>query len=259
MTFLALITCVFLILVLAQGKSQFVIPLSVSVVFLIAAYVLQHQLNWWYYQKYPPRLPEPIHGLFSTVTEFYKSLTREQQQEFGRRVRLFVEAKEFFAKGMDDVPEDAKYIVGYYAVKSDWPDRDGMFEGYDRIVLYPHPFLTPKYSDEVHTVEVEHEDGTMIFSMEHLLASFFKPGKYYPIGHHAFAEALLHTSMEQPDAIPPDFWERVQETWHFSKQEILDFIGLQAIGEEAVLLTLYLHNPRKAAFSLGNGEAPAES
>lgn len=246
LTVLLLATCIFAILIFVQGMEQFSIPLAICILLIVPVYIFQHQLNWWFYQKFPPTLPASMHKMFLMTSQFYQSLKREQQDVFGRSVRMFVEAKEFIEKGMDDFPEDVKYIVGYYAVRSIWPDTNELFENYGRIVVYPHPFLTPNDPEIVHTVEVEHEDGTLIFSMEHLLASYFRREKFYQIGFHAFADVLLRSRLQDFPEPPGDLWERLNQHWHISQQVVSDFIGLPVKDNRIVMLSVYLRHPRKA-------------
>lgn len=246
LTVLLLATCIFAILVFVQGMEQYTVPLAICILLIVPVYIFQHQLNWWYYRKFPPTLPASMHKMLSMTSHFYQSLKREQQEVFGMSVRMFVEAKEFIEKGMDDFPEDVKYIVGYYAARSSWPATDMLFENYGRVVIYPHPFLTPNYHDIVHTIEVEHEDGTLIFSMEHLLASFFRREKFYQIGFHAFAEILLRSRLQDFPEPSDDFWERVNKHWHLSQTAISDFIGLPVDDNRIVMMSIYLRHPRKA-------------
>ena len=148
-------------------------------------------------------------------------------------------AEELVSEGIEDVPEDLKYIVAFYAVGVTFQSPVFLFKGYDRIVFYPHPFLSPNYPDHVHSCEVEHEDGTIIYSVEQLMASFFQPEKYYPIGGHPFAE-ILTANPASNEKIKVCTWKEIESISGFSKESIDAFIGLEQTNSEAVSIVLNL-------------------
>jgi hypothetical protein len=216
-----------------------VIPLAIFIGIGLIVYVSQHQINWWWYQYFPPKLDPEIKKLYQKTQPFFRNLSEEEQQLFGTRSKLFVEAKEFLGKGIEDVPEDLKYIVAFYAVGVTFQSPVFLFKGYDRIVFYPHPFLSPNYPDHVHSCEVEHEDGTIIYSVEQLMASFFQPEKYYPVGGHPFAE-ILTANPASNKKIKVCTWKEIESISGFSKDSIDAFIGLEQTNSEVVSIVLNL-------------------
>lgn len=245
LTISALAAAVLLYLVMIEGKQILLIPMFIAILAVVLSYIFQHQINWFYYKKNPLFAPEAIVALYMKTSKFFMALSEEEKILFGRKARLFVEAKEFIGMGMEAFPEDAKYMIAYYAVRSTWNTEAYLFRHYGRVVAYPHPFLSPMYEDQVHTVETEHVDGTIIFSLEHLLASFFNREKYYQVGFHAFAEILLRTKYADWPENPDDFWDKITRAFYHSEREVQDFIGLEHTDPRTIAFTFYLSHPKK--------------
>ena len=201
--------------------------LIVGVLLTMSTYIFQHQLNWWWYQRYPPGLPEEIQRMYTKASAFYRSLNPADKALFDLRARLFVESKEFIPQGFESVPEDVKYIVAFYAVLVTLKQKSYLFNDSQRVVIYPHPFLSPNFPDQIHTYELENEDGTIIFSLEQLAAGFLNPSKFYQTGLHAFGELyalefLKSVTPGEPDAI----WAELSRLSDWSHQRVEEITGL---------------------------------
>lgn len=208
-----------------------------GVLLSMSSYIFHHQIDWWWYQRNPPSLPIEMQKMFLRFGNFYQTLDHENKKVFDTRARLFVEAKEFIAQGPQDVAEDIKYMIAYYAVMLTFRKAEYLFHPYHRIVIYLHPFLSPNFPDHVHTYELEHEDGTVILSLEQLTAGYFSPSKFYQTGLHAFAE-LFASNYRLPSEIPEsgETWVRIEKTGQRSKQAIEDFTGMPQASVAPILL-----------------------
>lgn len=212
---------------LLQDNRHYALPLGIAIGLAIMTYVMQYQLNWWWYRRFPPKPDPRIEAMYTRAGAFYQGLSPKDKQEFATRAALFVEAKEFISMTSDDVPEDLRYIVAYYAVALTFYTPHFLFRGYDRVAFYLHPFLSPNYPDQIHTCEVEHTDGTLIYSSEQLSAGFFSPSMYYQTGLHAMAEAFQAKYLFPAEPVfPPDIWSALEEIGGRSKGDIEDFLGL---------------------------------
>ena len=212
----------------AEGMRQWLLPGGILIGLAILTYVMQYQIDWMWYKKYPPKLPESIHKLYLTAGTFYAKLSEEDRVRFGTRVTMFIAAKEFLGQGMDDIAEDLKYMVAYYAVVLTFYQDRFLFKGYDRIVFYVHPFLTPHQPDDVHTYEVEHMDGTIILTVAHLTKSFMEPTRYYCTGLHAMAEAMqVKYPVKTELTYPADIWQKLESISTITRPQIEEFTGLQ--------------------------------
>jgi hypothetical protein len=209
------------------------------------AYVFQHQLNWWWYRKYPPFFPSEMEQLYLQSAPFYIDLDTSQRREFQTRVALFIEAKEFIAQGFSEVAEEIKYIIGYYAVAVSFGRERYAYSPYDRIVIYLHPFLSPHFPDTIHAYEIEHTDGTIIFSLEQLTAGFLHPQKYYQIGYHVFGELYQQKFISQAQTIDQNAWAVVVECSGWTQAEIENFVGLSQESPVPSLIHLWFsHHPQ---------------
>lgn len=224
-------------LYLFEHKSAFVWPMGIGLACVMLVYIFQHQINWWWFRRFPPKLDASARAMYARAQPYYTTLSEGARQEFDTRARLFVEDKEFIAQGPKDVAEDIKYMVAFYAVMLTLHRDTFLFKPYDRVVLYLHPFISPNYPDAVHSYELEHDDGTIIFALEQLNAGFFSPQKFYQTGLHAFAELyqrqyLADVKIEDQERV----WSALEPAGGWSRKEIEDFTGLPLTSPIPVMI-----------------------
>jgi hypothetical protein len=184
--------------------------------------------------------------MFLTAGRFYTSLDAESRKEFGIRAKLFVEEKEFIGQGVSTLAEDVKFMVAYYAVMVTFHKSDFLFRHHRRIVIYLHPFLTPDMPDHVHTYELEHTDGTIIFSLEQLTAGFFNSSRYYQTGLHAFSELYARQNLKDRQVENENtVWTTLQEISGWSKDRIEDFTGIAQGTPVPVMIHHWFAFPEK--------------
>jgi len=161
------------------------------------------QINYWWYQKYPLKIDEPIRNWLLKYHPFYQSLSTEDRSKFENRLSLFLPAKEFGIMGSEkkNMPDDLKAFIASNAIHMTFGLEDYRFDDYENIIAYPHPFPTPFYK-HLHTVEVEETDGVILLSNEQLLQSMMRPDRFYNIGLHAFGEAFV---LSNPNKNWPQF------------------------------------------------------
>ncbi len=210
--------------------------------FILAAivFILAPQINWWYYEKNPPKTDEDLRKILGARCEFYRNLSEENKAEFERRTTMFMMAKQFTPKVHDEVPEDMKAIIAASAVQLTFHQKeDWLFDEYETFIIYPHPFPTPQH-EAWHVSETYAEDGVMLFSAEHLLHGFFEPLRYYQIALHEFAGVFID---KNPEILQTDFgenpWQSFQRISNFSEEKIKAYIGLENVSPEAVGVTLF--------------------
>lgn len=149
------------------------------------------------------------------------------------RMQRWIVKKDFIQKNEQDAPEDVKYILAYYAVLLTMHQESYLYDGIDRIALYHHHFLSPQHPDDVHIVEVEPEDGTIIISVPHMLKGHLEKG-YYNIALHAVAEAFRHVYMKRTMDWPPDIWDRLEKISSIDRKKIEDYLGLPLLDPWSV-------------------------
>ncbi len=215
----------------------FIWVLSAGILVAMSAYIFEHQINWWWYGKYPPALHPEMQKMYLRAGAFYNTLDEAERKTFDTRARLFVEAKEFIPQGFSEVAEEIKYMIAYYAIMITFRKQDYLFNPYHRIVVYLHPFLTPNIPDQVHTYEIEHDDGTLIFALEQLTPGFINPTKFYQTGLHAFAELFtLQYLSNEVVADPESTWASLTEIGQKSRESIEDFTGLAQTNPVPVMI-----------------------
>ena len=240
------VTAVILGYLFFMEKNRYMgIPMGIFVTLGIITWVLQHQIDWWWVNIRPPRLPKEVHQLFSLKLPFYREMSPEQQQDFGKNVGLYVTSKDFISMGKENVPDDVKHMVAAYAVILSHAKKNVLMDGYDRIVFYQHPFLTPHYGEQVHTYEVEHADGTVILALDQFAAGFLSPGKYYQTGWHALAEVYHALFMTHVDYPPELNWSALEEISNVPKSKIEEHTGMAQEDPWPVAIHHYFSYPEK--------------
>ena len=240
------VTAVILGYLFFMEKNRYMgIPMGIFVTLGIVTWVLQHQIDWWWINLRPQKLPQEIHQLFELKLPFYRDMEPEIQGDFGRKVGLYVTSKDFIGMGKEKVPDDVQYMTAAYAVTLGHAKANYMLDGYDRIVFYKHPFLTPHYGQQVHTYEVEHADGTVILAMDQFVAGFLNPGTYYQTGWHAMAEVYHALNMANVD-YPKDLnWDILEQISGVSKSKVEEHTGMAQEDPWPVAVHHYFSYPSK--------------
>lgn len=220
--------------------------LFIPTILLTVILIFKPQIDYWWHTKYPIPLDPKIKLWLDKYSQFYNSLDEKEKSKFENRLSLYVEAREFKAVGSEvrEVPEDIKGIIGSIAVMLTFHDEDFLMGDYDRIYVYKHPFPSPNYKF-LHNVEVNHEDGMLIFSLEHLLPGMSRPREFYNIGLHAFIEAYYHhKKTDFPDNKNLD-WELIEKSGYYDRKNILSMTGLKYIDLYVVAGVCYFVSPEK--------------
>lgn len=211
-------------------------------IILALIWILSPQINWWWWKRNPPPIDKPIIKWMEQFSMFYNSLSSKSKSIFENRMSLFILSKEFGSMGEEkkELPEDLKGIIAHIAIQLTFGREDFLFDKFERIVVYKHPFPTPS-KQYLHTVETETEDGTLIFSMEHLIPGMLRKGEIYNIGLHGFADAFIH---ENKHITFPDVdrisWEQLENISGFSLETILGTTGLEDVNKLTVLINHYV-------------------
>ncbi len=208
-----------------RERHDFVWVFAGSLLVLTVTYVFQHQLDQMVIRGVPQRIDKSMHQMMLVTAPYYKSLSKQDMQLMQDRMARWVLRKEMIQKNENKPPQDLMYILSYYAVLLTLHQEDFRYDIFDRIVFYEHPFLTPGVHEEVHIVETESVDGTMIFSIPHLLKGHLEKG-YYNIALHANAEAYRIQYMKESVTWEPNIWERLEEVSGIRREQLDTYIGV---------------------------------
>jgi hypothetical protein len=212
------------------GNRDMTVWVFIPAVLLTIVLIFMPQIDYWWHTKYPLPLDPEVVKWLSTYSPFYRKLSEEDKKRFEYRLGLYMEGREFKSVGTEirEVPEDMKGIIGSIAVMLTLNQENFLIGEYNRVYLYKHPFPTPEHQ-YLHSVEVNHEDGLIIFSMEQLVAGITRPQDIYPIGLHAYIEALYNNLPSMPLREQHITWEDIENTGKYRKEHIIAVTGLEDI------------------------------
>lgn len=208
-----------------KDRDDFIYLFGISLIVLMITYVFQFQLDQLMTRGVPQKIASPMRMMLEATTPHFSSMLPVQQKFVEDRMHRWMVKKEFIQMNDQEAPEDVKYIMAYYAVLLTMHQEGYSYDGLDRVVFYHHPFLSPEHPDDVHIVEVEPIDGTIIISVPDLLKGHLEKG-YYNLALHAMAEAYRHVYMKRPIDWPPDIWDRLEKISFISRNKLEIYIGI---------------------------------
>ncbi|NUO01348.1 MAG: zinc-dependent peptidase [Saprospiraceae bacterium] len=236
---------------LVLGVSERYAPtLVVPTVGLAILYVFSPEINWWWYRRNPPDLPDPLKRLISH-SPYYKRLPENLQLRFRQKVALFMMGTDF-KKPTDEggVPEDIKAALAASAVPLILTTETLVFPHFEHVVMYATPFPSPQYPTRMHLSEIYEEDGVVLFSAEHLLKGFLQPEQYFPIGLYEYARIFLRLCEKQHVAVPKSeesIWQSIEAMAGYSHGRIAQWINLEEKDIElpAVIIVHFFMFPER--------------
>jgi hypothetical protein len=226
------------------GSRDDTIWLFLPVFLMVSLYIFNPQIDFWWHRKHPLPLDPHIQNWLSLHSGFYQKLDEPSQKLYEERLGLYLEAREFKSVGSElrEIPEDIKGILGSIPVQLTLHDDDFLLGEYDRIYIYHHPFPSPKMPF-MHTVEVDHEDGVILFSLEQFLPGILDPKTHFPVGLYGFMDAYFHLhQLHLPQNITS---EGIESLSFYSWVQIEKTTGRKNILPDIVLACIYIVEPEK--------------
>jgi len=209
-----------------ESYSLWIIP---PVIITALLYVFAPQINWWWYQRTPPKIDPMVKTLLGKYLPFYDNLSPEDKQKFDHRLGLYQLSVDYQNKSSDGVPEDAQGLIAACAVWLTFNREEFLFPKFENVVVYNHAFPSPQQQD-LHASEIFEEDGVLVFSLEHFMPGFLETKNYYNIGLHEFAKVFV---ISYPDETYPtfgdDFWNRIGQINGLKRDAFEKFMGLKNI------------------------------
>jgi hypothetical protein len=146
---------------------------------------------------------------------------------------------------MPNFPDDLKVLLAAQAVLLshifDLPlDK---WRAYDKVVLYPHPFMSPEIED-VHASETHFTEGVWLFSIDQLIPGMTQPHRFFNTGLYEFIRTLKAVKPEgllKKMKCEASTLEKYATS--FSKidyQNIYYWLNIKDPDQEAIYLTLLL-------------------
>ncbi|GAB5553622.1 MAG: hypothetical protein Sapg2KO_32130 [Saprospiraceae bacterium] len=239
-----------LLMFVAFRNADYAIYIVPNIIVLAVIYVLHPQIDWWWYQKHPPKMDKQGQAFLERFFGFYQALPPEEQLRFRNRTMMIQLAKDFMAQADDKtVPADARLIFAACQAQLTFGMEDYLLESFEKVVIYPDAFPSPKYPEHFHLSEVFEEDTVngYIFSLQHMLAGFTQPNQFYNITSHELSQSL---TMNHPDwawpAIEESIWIELEQISQFPTQALKASMNRPDIEPLAATVTHFLTYP--AAF-----------
>jgi hypothetical protein len=220
--------------------------LTGCVVILAALYVLSPQVNWFFYKRRPPKLPEPIVRLFIQNIPFFRNLSNDNKKKFCDRVSLYMIASDFMPKVFEKVPEDVKAAAAACAVRVSFGKPDFLFPNFEHIIVYPKSFPSPQYPRNIHPSEIYDHDGVIMFSAEHLMHGIIQPQRFFNVGMHEYAKVFMESyPTEDWPELDESYWPKLEQVSGFGKEAIFKYMNLDDITPLAVSIVFFFDFPQK--------------
>jgi hypothetical protein len=216
----------------------FIIPAS----FLVLIYLFGPQIDFWWHERHPIPLDSRLKDWLKKYLPYYNDFDDTTKELFEHRLGLYIEGREFKSVGSEirDVPEDIKGCIASIPVRLSLKNEDFLLGDYDRIYVYSHPFPSPKMPFP-HTVEIDHEDGLLLFSLEQLLPGILHPNKFFSIGMYAFLDIYFKL---KSFVLPHDIhWEDVDKSGVYTQTMAEKTCGRKDLNPEIVMGILYFIYP----------------
>ncbi|NNF20340.1 MAG: hypothetical protein HKN67_00220, partial [Saprospiraceae bacterium] len=138
------IYCIYMLFTDRPDQATWIIAPIVTLTFI---YLFQPQIDYWWLKNHPVNLDEEVVKILERTNPVYSRLNEDEKRRFETRLLLYVEAREYIAKGTEDkgVPFDIKYALSQLPITMTFKERDFKLDKFDRIVLYKHPFPSPRF------------------------------------------------------------------------------------------------------------------
>lgn len=221
--------------------SVYLIPLGITIAII---YVFNPQIDFFWKKRNPPRLDPPVLAWLDKYCGFYQNLDEHNKNTFRDRLAIFIAAKEYIAMGNkpESVPDDIQAIISQEAIKFSFDKEDYLFEHYDRIVIYKHPFPSPA-KQFLHSMEVHHEDGVFLFSLEHLVPGILNK-EFYNICLHAFTEGFIeqNLNLNYPN-LDDSIWQDLEKISGMTMERVNNIIGYELKDPLPVAINYYFEYP----------------
>lgn len=212
----------------------------IPVILLVVLYVFHGPLDHGWLKKFPVPLDPKLSEWLSRYFRPYAEMQELERQSFDQRMMLYLDGRLFQSVGseMREVPEDIKCMVAAHGVHMTSNYKDYLIGEYDRVFLYKHPFPTPNHPF-LHTVEVNHEDGVIILSLEQLTNAVLYPSDYFNIGYYAYGLAFMdvHKQIAFPDC--QNTWMKIEDITGWSREKITCVTGMEVMDLTAVHISVF--------------------
>lgn len=239
----ALLTLIFLYLSwqIDSDYSRWLIP---TLVITALIYILKPEINWWWYQRQPPRLRSELARLLERFCRPYQRLDAAGQQQFRERVALFCLATDWtpMVWPEETVPPDVQTALAAQAVAITLGREDFLFEPFEKVIVYPGPFPTQVHP-VAHASELYQPDGCLLFSAKQVMMAFTQPDQWFNVALYEYARAFIHLHPTEawPDLSGSQTWRQLEKVSNMPQAHVESVIGLPDADVVAVAIHHYFN------------------
>lgn len=209
-------------------------------------YIMAPQINWRWYQRWPPDLSDSLTTLLERFSGFYGRLAPLEKKRFRIRVALFRMAIDWTPMGFpeDQMPPDVELAITSQAVILTFMKEEFLFRQFEKVIVYPLPFPSPEFPFP-HSSELFDTDGCLLFSAQQVMQGFIQPKQHYNIVLHEYARVYVATYKEEsyPDFSCEDNWEKLEQVSKMDRNVIELTIGLAGLPPLPVAIHHYFVFP----------------
>lgn len=224
--------------------NYWLLPLLLIVVII---FLFTPQINHWWHKRNPPKLAGSIIRWLDSHSSFYYGLTGEDKSKFRDRLSIHLESRAFnlMREEQENLPEDFKAIIAHNLIQLTFGLDDYLLDPYERVVVYNHAFPSPK-KKFLHTVEVDHEDGVILLSTEHLFPAMLNKRDFYNVGLHAYIEAYLnkHSRIKLP-VMPNELYVKLEAISQHQLDKVRETIGYEVENKHIIAINYFFTFPAK--------------
>lgn len=224
--------------------NYWLLPLLIIIVIL---FLFKPQIDHWWHKRNPPKLASFITDWLNKHSRYYNQLSEADQAKFRDRLSIYLESREFslMREEKESLPEDFKAIIAHNLIQLTFGQEDYLLDPYERVIVYSHPFPSPK-KQFLHTVEVDHEDGVILLSTEHLFPGMLNQENFYNIGMHAYVEAYLnkHNKLQLKN-LPEDLVSNLEKVSGHQMEKVIASIGYEVDNMHIIAITYFFTFPKK--------------
>lgn len=223
-----------------------------ALIAIVVLYLFGPQINHWWHKKNPPKLYSKITDWLEKYSTFYNGLSESNQERFRNRLSIYLESRSFtiMRDEPSNLPEDFKAIIAHNFIQLSFGFEDYLLDPYERVVVYNHAFPSPE-KQFLHTVETNHEDGVLLFSLEHLVPGMLQKDKFYNIGMHGYIEAFMnkHSDIDWP-ALEDSIALRLELISNLTMKKVESILGFEIDNMQIIAINYFFTYPKRFAETL---------
>ncbi len=224
------------------GVSQWIFP---PLLILTALYIFNPQIEWWWYNRFPPKIDPKLKSFLLRASPFYAALSPENKDKFEKRIFFYLIGNDFSGMNMESVTEDMKATVAMYPIALTFSQNNFLLAPYERIIFYKHPFPSPNHRF-LHASETNVEDGVIIFSFEQLLQSQYRPDAFINLGYYEYAQVYSYVHNKRPaPLVNEQHWDLIENISGINRESVIKFTGYKVPSLLGCLTSMFFDHPVK--------------